>query len=369
MSLRNLFKNSLLALAVLPAFGLKAEAGLYGFHQYNPYTKEERILDLEEVPERIHNYRSDMRDNLLMLIRYAKEQNPDFKIITHEGQDLLTKSLWEYDREGYNRARKQENAQDDSFLFHKNYEEREPARYTAAHDYLNMVDAVAVNNLYCGKGKEGKVVQNHHLGLITIEQCDNQDEVDKAIINSMMQKKITYAFSDIEDAFNNIGNHDALNDSARNVFQISDAQNILILDDDRRYQNKGDLVNDLAQTNYDIIVMKPLFANHERFLPEDLQKLHFKKNGAKRLLIAEFNVSEASPQDYFWLRDWKIGNPDWLVRKSFVSQDGVIVRFWDAEWKRIMSRYFKDVVKEGFDGVFFTGIENYQYFEQQNPLE
>ena len=26
-------------------------------------------------------------------------------------------------------------------------------------------------------------------------------------------------------------------------------------------------------------------------------------------------------------------------------------------------------LNEGFDGVFFTGIENYRYFEQQNPLE
>ena len=34
-----------------------------------------------------------------------------------------------------------------------------------------------------------------------------------------------------------------------------------------------------------------------------------------------------------------------------------------------MSRHFKDILEEGFDGIFFTGIENYQYFEQQTPLE
>ena len=95
----------------------------------------------------------------------------------------------------------------------------------------------------------------------------------------------------------------------------------------------------------------------------------FKKNGTKRLLIAEFNVSEASPKDYYWNRDWKIGNPEWLARLSFSSKDTIITRFWYPEWKQIMSRHFKDILEEGFDGIFFTGIENYQYFEQQTPLE
>ena len=134
-----------------------AEAGLYGFHNYNPYTKEEEILNLEEIPINIQNYRADMRDNLLMMARYAKEKNPHFKIIVHEGQDLLTKSLWEYDREGYNRSRQHNNAEDNSFLFHNNYREQDPKRYTTAYDYLNSIDAIAINNLYCGKGHESKI--------------------------------------------------------------------------------------------------------------------------------------------------------------------------------------------------------------------
>ena len=81
------------------------------------------------------------------------------------------------------------------------------------------------------------------------------------------------------------------------------------------------------------------------------------------------NVSEASPSDYFWLKDWKVGLPEWLKRKSFTSKDNVITQFWHPEWKKIISNYFKDIMNEGFDGIFFTGVENYQYFEQQNPLE
>lgn len=369
MLLLKTLKISAFISALLAASISEAGVGLYGFHHSNPYTKEERILTLQEVPHTIHNYRADMRNNLLMLIKYAKEQNPNFKIIAHEGQDLLTKSLWEYDREGYNRARQHENAEDDSFLFHKNFHEREPERYTPAHEYLNLIDAIAINNLYCGKGHESKIAQNHKLGLITIEQCADQDALDAAQINSMIDKKITYGFTDLANAFNNTGDHNSINDSSKNVYQIEDAQNILILTDDSKYSNKDQLVADLLKTNYDIIIMNPLFANRERFSPQDLQKLHFKKNGSKRLLIAEFNVSEANPTDYYWQKDWKVGAPAWLARKSFVSADKIITRYWAPTWKEIISRYFKDIINEGFDGIFFTGIENYQYFEQQSPLE
>ena len=368
LSPKNIIKSFFIA-SIFTASLTEAVAGMYGFHHYNPYTKEERILDLSTVPNSISNYRAMMRDNMLMLIRYAKEQNPDLKIITHEGQDLLTKSLWEYDREGYNRARKKPKAKDDSFLFHTNYREKEPERYTPEHEYLKLIDAVAINNLYCGKGKESSVTHNHDLGLISIEHCPDKDTLDTARISSMIDRRSLYGFTDINEAFNNTNDHREINDSAKNIFNVSDAQNILILNDDSRYISKDHLMDELLKTNYDIIIMKPLFASSERFSADDLQKLHFKKNGSKRLLIAEFNVSEASPKEYYWHRDWNIKRPSWMVRKSFTNEDNYITQYWHPEWKQIISRHFKDVLGEGFDGIFFTGVENYRYFEQQTPLE
>ena len=358
-----------ICILLLATFASKTEAGLYGFHTYNPVTREEEILNLKKLPLSILNYRSFMRDNLLMLIKYAKEKNPDFKIIAHEGQDLLTKSLWEYDREGYNRARQHKNAEDGSFLFHSNYQEQEPKRYTAAYDYLNSLDAIVLNNIYCGNGYENKVTKNHNLGLITIENCPDEDALAEAEVQSTLEKRISYIFSDINEAFKTIGNYYQINDSSKNIYNLKDAQNILFLIDDSLYDTKEKLVEDILKTNYDIVIIKPLFANKERFSTEDLQKLHFKKNGSKRLLIAEMNVSEASPDDYFWLKDWQIGMPQWLVRKSFSTPNAIIIKYWDLEWKRIISRFFKDIINEGFDGIFFTGIENYKYFEQQTPLE
>lgn len=347
----------------------EARADLYGFNHYNPYTLEERILDLSEVPVRLQNYRADMRNNLLMLIRYAKQQQNDFKIIVHEGQDLLTKSLWEYAHEGYNRARKNTDAQDDYFLFHRKFINIEPYRGSAAYEYLHGIDAIAVNNLYCGSGYVSPITKNHHLDLITIEQCSDEESLNRAKINAIADKKSIYGFTNLADAFNSIGDYDNINDSSKNIYNIEEAQNILILNDDSKYTSQEKLTDDLSKTNYDIIIIKPLFDNRQRFSSENLRKLHFKKNGSKRLLIAEFNVAEANPKEYYWLNDWQIGHPHWLVRKSFSSADGIITEYWNMEWRKIISRYFKDILTEGFDGVFLTGIETYKYFEQQNPLE
>jgi len=343
-------------------------AGLQGFNRYNPYTKKERNLSLEEVPLNLQNYRASMRDNLLMLIRYARQQKPDFKIIVHEGQDLLYKSLWEYSREGYNRARLGDN-NDEYFLFHDNYFNIEPERDTPAYEYLHSIDAVALNNIYCGSGQINTITKNHNLATISIEQCTDQNQLDQARVNAMIEKRSIYGFTDLTTAFRTIGDYSDINDSAKNIYNFSDAQNILILNDDSLYDNQEKLVADLAKTNYDIIIIKPLFAYKDRFTADNLRKLHFKKNGSKRLLIAELNISEANPAEYYWLNWWKIGNPAWLKRKSFSSPDSIIVKYWQVEWRKIISRYFKDLLNEGFDGVFFTGIENYHYFEQLNPLE
>ena len=369
MLLRN--KHSLIIWTLLSAlaFSPKAGAGLYGHTSANPETYAETFLNQETPPLHIINYREKMRENLLMMINYAQAHNADFQILVHEGEELLTKSFWEYNLDDYNRVRKsKETVYDDTFLSTPE-ELPAPPMETLAYQYLHSIGGIALNNIYCGNNKESDISKRHNLGFITIENCADQNALDSAYISAMIDKKISYGFTSLADAFNNIGDHDSLNDSAKNIENVKDAQNILILIDDSRYATKDDLVSDLVKTNYDIIIINPLFANKERFSAEDLSRLHFKHNGSKRLLIAAMNVSEASPDDYFWDNDWKLGTPSWLVRPSFSSPNSIIVKYWEPQWQKIISRYFKDIVNEGFDGIFFTGIENYRYFEEQNPLE
>ena len=87
--------TSALLLAAL-VFPISAHAGLYGFDEAHPYTPEEKLLSIDVPPHSIKNYRDLLRENVIALSNYAKANRPDFQIMVHEGQDLLTRSLWEY---------------------------------------------------------------------------------------------------------------------------------------------------------------------------------------------------------------------------------------------------------------------------------
>lgn len=365
-------KFIIIALSLLSTFALnhRAKAGLYGFDNITPYTQDENILHMDYLPEHIPNYRALMRDNLLMLMDYARSHNPNFQIIAHEGQVLLAKSRWEYDLEGYNQVRRKETGtKDPYFLIDNKIARNHPAEGTPAYQYLHGINAIVLNNLYCGKGQEEDLTINHNLGLISIENCPNEQMLDQAIMRSLLDNKIIYGFSNLKSAFKDLNSQPLINDSASNIYQVSQAKNITFLLNDKNYNSKEEILNEIASSNYDIVIINPIFQHSQPFSIEDINRIKLKKNGARRLIIAEINVSEASTTDYFWNPRWKLNNPSWLVRKSFVSQNSYITRYWDEEWKKIISRYFKDIVRSGYDGAFFTGIENHQYFEHETPLE
>lgn len=69
--------------------------------------------------------------------------------MVHEGQDLLTRSLWEYHLDGYLKARNNgEDVSDPSFLLNlkQTSPEFEPLVGGRSAEYLKSIDAVVVNN-------------------------------------------------------------------------------------------------------------------------------------------------------------------------------------------------------------------------------
>ena len=369
LSLKNICAVGTAACFLL-AFRVCAGTELYGFDHVNPLTEDEKILDMDYPPEHITNYRAVMRENLQMLIDYARKQKSNFQVLTHEGQELLYKSRWEHDLEGYNRARTQGlNAYDLAFLFPRHLGNKEPTAGTPEYAYLNSVNAVVINNYYCGRGTENDVTLNHRLGKFSIEQCASEEDLDTAIARSLLDKKAIYAFTNRTAAFKDLNSQPIINDSARNIEHLLQARNIAFLLDDTLFNSTEDLIAAVSNSNIDVVIINPLFRGNIPFTPDDIRRMQFKKNGARRQLLALVNVSEISPHDYFWNPRWRKGNPFWVVRESFTSPSAYITRYWAPEWRQILSRHFKDVVAAGYDGVFFTGIQNYRYFEHLTPLE
>ena len=353
-------------------FSTSALAGLYGFGEANPLTQEEKILDMDVPPLNIPNYRRLMRDNIQTLIRYAKAQKPDFQVMLHEGGELLYKSLWEYHLEGYQKARSQgHDVSDPSFLARLN--QTVPEAYNPEHNFIpsfyKSIDAVAFNNLYCSPRRLDDFFKNPRLKIAAISQCPSLKAYEKAAALSVADNILFYGFLKPSQAFKHIAGQPVINENARNIFKISDASNISLLLDDSDFSSKDAMIKDIRNSNFDIIVINPLFHGQTPFSPEEVSALRFKKNGARRLILAEQNISEADMSAYYWHDGWEIGSPAWLRRFSFTNAGSLITEYWNPEWQNIISRHFKGIVLSNYDGVFFTGTENHRYFEKMTPLE
>ncbi|MFV0626775.1 MAG: hypothetical protein ACK5N8_05455 [Alphaproteobacteria bacterium] len=328
-----------------------AKAGLYGVDSVNPYLPEETPQTTGFSPKHIANYRSLMRDNINFLSRYAKAKSPQFQIILHGDDTLFNIGEVEYLTSQYNNIKnKTMNNEKTSLLASEN------------------IDAISVVGVSCDNKEIPQIIKDKKQTPIYIEHCSNEKEIDRAIEFSIENNAPAYLFSNRENAFKNIKGELIIKENSRNIFTTKDAKNISFLLDDGQFASKYEMIEDMSKTNYDIIVIKPLFHNKTRFTKAEIESMKFKKNGAKRLIIAEMNLTEANPIDYFWQEDWQLGSPSWLKRKSFVEENSVITEYWQPQWREVLSKHFNSIMNSGFDGVWFTGTENYQYFEKQTPV-
>lgn len=353
-----------LSLSCLISTARASEPG--GFSEVNPYSRAEKILDQDVAPKHIVNYRDKMRDNVIMLGDYAKAHREDFLIVVHASDELLKKEIWEYDLSGYNRARKtKRNAWDPTFLVKPEDFKPEQVFQAKVDRYVKTIDGIVYNNYFCGNGKINKI---SGLPAFSIDRCRTEKDLDEAIQQSVGSSVPMYAFTDVENAFKSARHQMIINENAKNVYNLQEAQNILFLTDNSAYKDKFSFIEELRDTNFDVIVV-PAFVNGEALTKDDVRDLKFKKNGTLRKVLAVINVSEADPQEYYWQQGWKIGRPEWLKRASFANKNNIITQYWHQEWKKIISKYFKGIVDLEFDGAFLTGLENYRYFEQQTPLD
>lgn len=357
----------LAALALCPNAG----AGLYGFSSANPPTHEESILDIETPPRYIPNFRQKIRSNIDMIADYAHDQNPDFQIVLHEGEDLLKKNLWEYHLSGYNKVRNHSDPNDDPSFLYRTADDDTTGSLQPEDlpKFRRKINAIALNNVFCHGRKISSDLKQSDLRLIAIDQCPSSIMYEEALQEAFGENILFYGFINPDLAFNNIDRRHIISENAKNIFNLTDAKNILFLTDDSQYKKSYELIRNLQNSNFDVIVMPALFHGTEPFAPEDINSLKFKKNGTTRLVLAEMNLTEADPKMYYWKKSWKLHNPSWLVRPSFVNKDSYITQYWHPDWRKILSTHLQGIIQTGFSGVFLTGLHNHHYFEQQLPLE
>lgn len=320
----------------------------------------------------IPNYRELMREIVRAFGDFVKSRDPNFKILLDGGQDLLARGVWENDLDDLHRAEMAgaTNA-DERFLLKLFSPEHPIATGTPNRRFMQSVNGLIVTNQICQKGKGKlsdpvqKIVKEFGLSVIGIEHCSSEKERQTAQ-QTLAKKEIPiFADTDPKASFDTLDpKANLFLENNENIDSLDKVRNVLVLTNTRNYADKDIYVSTLAKTNYDMLIIEPFFKFSQPLSKEDVKNLQSKQIGARRLVFATLNVAVAEDTRPYWETTWKISSPRWLRFQSKTNPAGLVVDYWDPDWKRIIGIYFRSIMDLGFDGVVLQGLDEHKTYER-----
>ncbi|WP_299592456.1 endo alpha-1,4 polygalactosaminidase [uncultured Microbulbifer sp.] len=156
------------------------------------------------------------------------------------------------------------------------------------------------------------------------------------------------------------------NINRRDIFDLDDASNFLVLTDTRLHSTRQQLVDELVNTDYDVIVLD-FFFNGEEFTANQIRQLQRKSNGRARKVLATVNIGHAENNRYYWENHWVSNPPDWLNEQIPGNNGLYYVNYWNPAWQDIISgdedSYIYKIANAGFDGAYLQGLDAYEHFQ------
>ena len=325
----------------------------------------------------IPNYRELMRDVVIALGRYARENDPAFQIYTDGGHQLLIRGQWENDLDDLHRAELAGAKSDDERFLLKLFSPEHPVPAgSPVRRYLAVIDGLLVSDMICGGGKgkisseTEKIVKEYGLAVIGTEHCDSGKDAKSARTELARKKIPAHTDTDKQAAYDTLPEIPELfMENPDNVDSVAKVRNMLILTNTRKFQDKDLMIRALGATNYDLLIVDPFFKNSIPLTKEDVKELQTKKVGAKRQVFAVLDITKAQDTRPYWKNGWKQGEPVWLRLQSKTDPSGVIVDFWNPEWKRILGVYFKSIMDLGFNGIVLQGLDEHIRYENIIPIQ
>lgn len=159
------------------------------------------------------------------------------------------------------------------------------------------------------------------------------------------------------------------NENANHITNLSLAQNYLYLINSDNYSSKQEMINAIASTNFDVVIIDLFFEGTE-FTSYEINQLKTKANGGQRLVISYINIGAAEKFRYYWKKNWGLHHPSWIKRKYEGYDDEFWVKFWKKEWQEIIygndNSYIKKIINAGFDGAYLDNVEAYYFLYYKN---
>ena len=312
--------------------------------------------DFKEVPNFIPengvtNYRAEMRIFVQEMSRYAKARRQDFIVVPQNGIDLITTSG--------------------------------SSNGALETSYLNALDGIAQESLFYGANgidQPTPVAERDRLNSFLDRARDSRNTPILITDFAISEPNIDDAYRLIEDAgyVGFVADQEALgtiptyppdipNLNRNDIEVLARAGNFLHLTDPQLYASRQDLVDAVADTDYDLVILD-FFFNGEEYTREQIQQLRFKSNGGTRLLLAYMSVGQAESDRFYWENFWLTNPPSWLREEVVGTPGNYNVRYWLQPWQDIIygsnDAYLDRIINADFDGVYLDHVDEYEYFEE-----
>ena len=141
-----------------------------------------------------------------------------------------------------------------------------------------------------------------------------------------------------------------------------------ILQADSFAKTKSAAVAQLKESGRDWIVLDAAFAGDTPWEQADLDAIRSGKAGRK--VVAYISIGEAEDYRPYWQPEWGSGGkrtaaaPAWLGIENPEWKGNYQVKYWNAEWQKLMLAAIDDAMGRGFDGVYLDIVDGFQTYEQ-----
>ena len=141
-----------------------------------------------------------------------------------------------------------------------------------------------------------------------------------------------------------------------------------ILQADSFAKTKPAVVAKLKESGRDWIVLDATFAGDTPWEQADLDAIRYGKAGRK--VVAYLSIGEAEDYRPYWQSDWVRNGkrtataPAWLRIENPEWKGNYQVKYWNAEWQKLMLAAIDDAMSRGFDGVYLDIVDGFQTYEQ-----
>ena len=141
-----------------------------------------------------------------------------------------------------------------------------------------------------------------------------------------------------------------------------------ILQADSFAKTKSAAVAQLKESGRDWIVLDAAFADDTPWEQEDLDTIRSGKAGRK--VVAYLSIGEAEEYRPYWQSEWVSNGkrtadaPVWLGIENPEWKGNYQVKYWNADWQKLMLPAIDDAMAHGFDGVYLDIVDGFQTYEQ-----